>query len=75
MNWQDRNFVLVDLPCRENANAIDQLLMRGKQFSSSETIKFYLLGELVNGIAHRRKGKDRCRRECTVKSARPRPPT
>lgn len=43
MNWQDRHFLLVDLPCRENPNAVDQLLMRAKQFACSETIKFYLL--------------------------------
>jgi hypothetical protein len=43
----ERAFVLTDHPYRENRNSIDQLLMRAKEYSCSEHLKFFIIGEYV----------------------------
>jgi len=57
MEFHDKQFVLVDLPCRENVNLVDHLMIRAKSFSCSESIKFFLINEIVNYWLFRLKKK------------------
>jgi hypothetical protein len=44
---ENRDFVLTDHPYRENRNYVDQLMMRAKEYSCSEHLKFFIIGEYV----------------------------
>ena len=51
----DRKFVYTDHPYRENINAIDQLMLRAKEYSCSEHLKFFIIAEYVISMRFRQK--------------------
>lgn len=49
----ERTYMHSDHPYRENVNSIDRFLLRAKEFSCSENLKFFILSEYVHSIKFR----------------------